>query len=154
MIEKSIIENLVNEKLADTNLFLVEIKIDARNNIMVFVDSPAGVSIDECVDISRHIEHSLDREADDFALEVSSPGIGQPFKVIKQYIKAIGRNVEVLFTDGKKITGILRDANTTGILVEFEAKEKPEGAKRPKMVVKTEPFGFDTIKSVKEVIIF
>jgi ribosome maturation factor RimP len=62
--------------------------------------------------------------------------------------------VEVLFNDGKKITGVLRDANDTGILVEFEAKEKPDGAKRPKWVVKTEPFGFDVIKSVKEVIVF
>jgi ribosome maturation factor RimP len=154
MIEKSVIEKLVNERIEGTDLFLVEIKADLRNNILIFIDSPSGLSIDQCVEISRHVEQSFDREVDDFALEVSSPGIGQPFKVLQQYTKTLGRTVEVLFNDGKKITGILRDANTTGILIEFEAKEKPEGAKRPKLVVKTEPFGFDAIKSVKEVIVF
>jgi ribosome maturation factor RimP len=154
MIDKSIIEKLVEEKIEGSDIFLVDIKVDARNNIMVFVDSPAGLSIDQCVEISRHIEGSLDREVDDFALEVSSPGIGQPLKVLPQFIKTIGRPVEVLFTNGKKISGILKDANKTGILVEFEAKEKPEGAKRPQIVIKTEPYGFDIIKLVKETIIF
>ena len=154
MIDKNIIEKLVNEKIEGTDLFLVEVKIDTRNNIFVFVDSPIGLSIDQCVDISRHIENAFDREVDDFALEVSSPGIGQPLKVLQQYTKTIGRPVEVLFSNGKKITGILKDANTTGILVEFETKEKPEGAKRPQKVIKTQELGFDEIKSVKETIIF
>jgi ribosome maturation factor RimP len=154
MIDKSIIEKLVNEKIEGSDIFLVEVKVDTRNNIMVLVDSPAGLSIGQCADISRHIEGALDRDADDFALEVSSPGIGQPLKVLPQYTKTIDRPVEVLFTDGKKITGILKNANPTSITVEFEAKEKPEGAKRPHKVVKTEPFGFDVIKLVKETIIF
>jgi len=154
MIDKKIIEDIVTERIADSDLFLVEVKIDTQNNITVTLDSPEGISVDTCVFMSQYIESQLDREKEDFALEVSSPGIGQPLKVLPQYKKILNNTVEVLLSNGIKLNGILRDANTEGILLEYETKEKPEGAKRPIKVIKTEPYKFSEIKTVKETIIF
>lgn len=154
MIDKKIIEDIVTERIADSDLFLVEVKIDTQNNITVTLDSPEGISVDTCVFMSQYIESQLDREKEDFALEVSSPGIGQPLKVLPQYKKILNSTVEVLLSNGIKLNGILRDANTEGILLEYETKEKPEGAKRPIKVIKTEPYKFSEIKTVKETIIF
>lgn len=154
MIDKKQIEDIVAGKIEGTDLFLVEVKIDTQNNITVVLDSPEGISIDACVVMSQYIESQLDREQEDFALEVSSPGVGQPLKVLQQYTKILNGTIEILLNNGLKINGILRDANQEGILVEYEAKEKPEGAKRPVKVIKTEPYAFSEIKSVKETIIF
>lgn len=154
MIDKKQIEDIVAGKIEGTDLFLVEVKIDTQNNITVVLDSPEGISIDACVVMSQYIESQLDRESEDFALEVSSPGVGQPLKVLQQYTKILNGTIEMLLNNGQKINGILRDANQEGILVEYEAKEKPEGAKRPVKVIKTEPYAFSEIKSVKETIIF
>ncbi|MBR5957120.1 MAG: ribosome assembly cofactor RimP [Salinivirgaceae bacterium] len=154
MIDKKIIEKIVTDRIAGTDLFLVEVKVDTQNNITVTLDSPEGISVDACVLISQYIESQLNRDEEDFALEVSSPGIGQPLKVLPQYKKILNGTVEVLLCNGLKINGILRDAGEEGILLEYETKEKPEGAKRPVKVVKTEPFKFSEIKTVKETIIF
>lgn len=154
MIEKSIIEQLVKEKIEGTNLFLVEIKVDSSNNISVFVDSPNGVDVVTCVGISKHVEEVFDREIEDFAIEVSSPGIGVPFKVIEQYKKVFGKTIEVLFNNGEKLQGILAELNNDNFTVEYSVKEKPEGAKRPKMVDKKRTIDFDEVKSTIEIITF
>jgi len=154
MIDKKIVEDIVTERIAGSDLFLVEVKIDTQNNITVMLDSPEGISVDTCIFISQYIESCLDREKEDFALEVSSPGIGQPLKVLQQYKKILNGTVEVLLNSGIKLNGILRDANEEGIVLEYETKEKPEGAKRPVKVTKTEPYKFSEIKTVKETIIF
>lgn len=154
MIDKQKVEELVLEKIADSDLFLVEVKIDTQNNITVMLDSPSGISIDTCIFISQYIESQIDREVEDYALEVSSPGIGQPLKVLPQYKKILNGTIEVLLANGIKLNGVLRDANEEGILLEYETKEKPEGAKRPIKVIKTDAFAFKEIKTVKETIIF
>ena len=154
MIEKKQIEEIVQSRIEGTDLFLVEVKVDTQNNITVTVDSPEGISVDTCVVLSQYIESQLNREAEDFALEVSSPGVGQPLKVLQQYTKILNGTIEVLFNSGIKLNGILREVSSEGILLEYETKEKPEGAKRPVKIVKTEPYAFSEIKSVKETIIF
>jgi len=154
MIESRIIEKLVTEQIEGTSIFLVEVKVDTRNSISVSVDSPQGVTIDECVEITRHVEHSLDRESDDFSLEVSSPGIGQTFKVIQQYTKALGRTVSVVTLEGIKYDGTLKQVNNGQIELEVKVKEKPEGAKRPVLVTKQVFLRFEQIKTTKEIITF
>ncbi|MDA3893519.1 MAG: ribosome assembly cofactor RimP [Salinivirgaceae bacterium] len=154
MIESSVIEKLIKEKIGGTDLFLVEVKIDSFNNISISVDSPNGVSVVTCVGISRHIEGSFDREEEDFSLEVSSPGIGIPFKVYEQYEKVLGKTVEVLFNEGTKLQGTLIELNKDNFAVEYSVKEKPEGAKRPIMVDKKQVIDFNNIKSTKEIITF
>lgn len=154
MIEKSVIEQLVKEKIDGTDLFLVEIKVDANNSISIFIDSPNSVDVVTCVGISKHVEQSFDREVEDFAIEVSSPGIGSPFKVVEQYEKVSGKTIEVLFNNGEKLQGLLVELNKDNFTVEYSVKEKPEGAKRPKMVDKKRNIDFDEVKSTKEIITF
>ncbi len=154
MIDKNIIENLAKEKIDDTEIFLVEIKVDTNNNIKVFIDSKNGVSVDDCIGISRHIEHSLDREEEDFALEVSSPGIGTPFKVFEQYEKVLGKTIEVILKTGEKNQGVLSELNKENFTIKYQVKEKPEGAKRPVWVDKNRTIDFADVKSTIEIITF
>jgi len=151
MIAKEKIQNLVEEVLSDDQ-FIVDITVGAANQISVSVDSDDGISIGECVQISRHIENSLDRETEDFSLEVSSPGLSLPFKVVRQYLKNVGREVEVVTKDGEKQKGILISAQPAGFEIEIVAKEKVDGAKVE--VTKTLAYDFDQIKTVKIVISF
>jgi len=154
MIDTVTIEELVNEKIEGTEIFLVEVKIDSFNNINVYIDSPTGASVDICVGISKHVEQSFDREEEDFALEVSSPGIGSAFKVYEQYSKVINKTIEVLFLNGEKVQGTLQKLNKDNFTIEYSVKEKPEGAKRPVWVDKKQTIGFNKIKSTKEIITF
>ncbi|MBI9068950.1 MAG: ribosome assembly cofactor RimP [Salinivirgaceae bacterium] len=154
MIDTNIIEQLVNEKVEGSNLFLVEIKVDSANNIHIFVDSQEGVTIEQCVEISRHVNDSFDREEEDFSLEVSSPGIGSAFKVLPQYEKVIGRTVDILLNNGRKIEGKLLSANEKEIRVSYSVKEKVEGAKRQKWVDKESAINFENIKETIEIITF
>ncbi len=152
MIAKTDIQSIVEQKIQGTNLFVVEIRTDTANNISVFLDGENGVTIDQCVELSRHIENTLDREVEDFSLEVSSAGIGEPFKVYRQYVKAIGKEVEVLFSTGIKLSGTLTQVNENNFEIQYIKKEKPEGAKRPKLVEKIELISFDDVKSVTELL--
>ena len=116
MIVKGQIIEIINEKINGTHLFLVDLKILLGNRIEVFIDGDNGVGINECVDLSRHIEKSLDREVEDFSLEVSSPGATIPLKLSRQYIKHIGRDLELKLTDGTSITGTLNEIEKDGSL--------------------------------------
>ena len=151
MITKEKVQALVEEVLYGDQ-FLVDITVGLGNAILVFVDSDAGISVGECVEISRHIENSFDRETEDFSLEVSSPGLSSPLRVVRQYLKNIGREVEVITAGGEKQKGILKSAHATGFEIETEVKEKVDGKK----VVTTQPlaYDFDQIKTVKLVISF
>ncbi|MEZ5199143.1 MAG: hypothetical protein R2764_23010 [Bacteroidales bacterium] len=105
MIQKSEIESIVNRFVEGTDQYLVDIHITSTNVIDVYVDSDRGISIKECVKISRLIEGSYDREVEDFELRVSSPGLDQPFKIRRQYNKYVNKEIEVLTKDQKRSTG-------------------------------------------------
>ena len=154
MIEKNKVCEVVNEWLQDKDYFLVEVSIAADNKITVEIDHKEGVWIEDCVELSRFIESKLDREQEDFELEVGSAGIGQPFKVLQQYINHIGKEVEVLKADGKKQTGILKEADENHFIVTISKKVKLEGEKRPKMVDEDVTFAYDEIKYTKYLINF
>lgn len=124
MIEKETIEARLSEILKGTGIFLVEVKVDNNNKIRVHVDRNEGINIDECVRVSRALEEKLDRDREDFALEVSSPGLDAPFKVPEQYKKSIGKMVSVQCNDGSKILGVLKDANSDRILLELYSGKK------------------------------
>ena len=134
MIAKNVVSGIVNEWLEDKEYFLVDIEVTPDNKIVVEIDHAEGVWIDDCVELSRFIESKLDREEEDFELEVGSAGIGQPFKVLQQYLIHIGKDVEVLTKEGKKMVGILKEANEENFTLTVQKKVKPEGAKRPKLV--------------------
>ena len=151
MITKEKVQVLVEEAMSH-GMFIVEITVGTGNQIAVSVDSDAGISVGECVQISRHIEDSLDREVEDFSLEVSSPGLSLPLKVLRQYLKNIGREVEVVTKSGEKQKGILKSANTEGFELEFLAKGKVDGKKVEETKMLT--YSFDQMKTVKIVISF
>ena len=151
MITKEKIQLLLEEVLSD-DMFIVDITVGLGNAISVSVDSDAGISVGECVQISRHIESSLDREIEDFALEVSSPGLSLPLKVVRQYLKNIGREVEVVTKSGEKQKGILKSADSEGFVIDFVVKGKVDGLKVEE--TKSLTYSFDQIKTVKIIISF
>jgi ribosome maturation factor RimP len=154
MIEKKIVEDLLVDKLKNTDYYLVDVTISADNNIMVEVDNDDGVSIDDCVMLSRYLEENLDREKEDYSLEVGSSGITSPFKVLRQYKKNIGNEVELLLKNGIKYNGILKDADENAVTITIEKKIKREGAKRKEVVTEDLTKQYDEIKYTKYIIRF
>ena len=154
MIDKKIVSGIVNEWLEDKDYFLVDVSVSPDDKIVVEIDHAEGVWIDDCVELSRFIESKLDREEEDYELEVGSAGIGQPFKVLQQYLIHIGKDVEVLTREGKKLEGVLKDANEETMTVTLMKKVKLEGAKRPKMVEEDVTFKYEEIKYTKYLISF
>ena len=130
MIEKDVISQLVEEKLASSGNYLVDVVIKPGNLIIIEIDNDEGVCIDDCAELSRYVEGHLDRDVEDFELEVGSAGITSPFKVLRQYVKNIGNEVEMLLKSGTKLTGVLKSADENGVVVTVEKQVKPEGAKR------------------------
>jgi len=154
MIDRNVVSGIVNEWLEDKDYFLVDVSVSPDDKIVVEIDHAEGVWIDDCVELSRFIESKLDREQEDYELEVGSAGIGQPFKVLKQYLIHIGKEVEVLTKEGKKLEGVLKEANEENMTLTIRKKVKPEGAKRPKMVEEDMTYTYNDIKYTKYLISF
>ena len=126
MIEKIRILELVNNALEGSDKFLVNLKITPDNRIYVDIDGDNGVTIDDCIGLSRAIESQLDRDEEDFALDVSSAGADAPLKLTRQYRKNIGREVEAVTYDGEKTVGELTEADEEGItLLVAAGRKKP-----------------------------
>ena len=124
MIEKIKILELVNQHLEGTDKFLVNLKITPDNRIYVDIDGDNGVTIDDCIELSRAIESSLDRNEEDFALDVSSAGADQPLKLKRQYTKNLGREVEALAADGEKTIGILSEVGDDDFMLHVAGTKK------------------------------
>jgi len=154
MISKDQIVDLIEEKLKEKNFFLVEVDVKPGNNIMLEIDGPDGVTIKDCVDFSRQVEHNLDREEEDFELHVSSPGLDKPFRVYEQYKKNIGRNVKVVTTEGNSTKGTLVDVSEDQIVVEHSFKRRIEGKKKKETITEQEKILFTNIKETTVIISF
>ena len=131
MIDRNVVKKLVDEWLQDKEYFLVDVEISDADKIVVEIDHADGVWIEDCVDLSRYIEDHLSRDDEDYELEVGSAGLGQPFKVPQQYESFVGKEVEVLGADGKKIVGLLKNVDGNDFIVTAKEKVKVEGKKRP-----------------------
>lgn len=150
MILKEQIIELINEKINGTHLFLIDIKVLPGNKIEVFIDGDNGLGINDCVDLSRHIEKSLDREVEDFSLEVSSPGATLPLKLSRQYIKHIGRDFELKLNDGTLMTGTLMEIGTNGDLTLQTTTREPKPIGKGKTnVTRTHNIQLQNIKESK-----
>ncbi|MGZ3883112.1 MAG: ribosome assembly cofactor RimP [Bacteroidia bacterium] len=150
MITKEQVKALVLEKIQGSSLFLVDIKVSASNKIEVFVDGDNGLAIKDCVELSRFIEKSLDRETEDFSLEVSSPGATAPLKMARQYVKHIGRDLEIVMNDGMELTGKLVNVNgTEEISIETTRREPKAIGKGKITVTETHTLNLNTIKESK-----
>jgi ribosome maturation factor RimP len=154
MITKEKIEDIIIDTIKEKNAFLVDIKISSSNKINVEIDSVDGFTIDDCVEVSRLIESNLDRDKEDFELEVASAGLSEPFKVIQQYQKNLNKEVETLTKSGTKIKGSLSKVTDEGFEIEEPKMVKVEGKKKKQPVIEKHWFAFDEIKSTKVVIKF
>ncbi len=149
MIDKSLVRRLVDEWLEGKDYFLTDLTISPDDRIVVEIDHRDGVWIEDCVALSRHIEQGLNRDEEDFELEVGSAGIGQPFKVRRQYEIHVGDPVEVVSTDGRKLQGVLGDVGPDGFSLTVKERVKEEGMKRPKLMERTYHFGYDEVKEAR-----
>jgi ribosome maturation factor RimP len=152
MVDKSYISQLVRGFVEGTDYFIVDVRVSSTGKITVLLDKKSsGLMVEDCVKLSRFIEGNLDREQEDFELQVSSPGLEMPFLVIDQYIKNQGRLVEVLDNEGVTRTGTLKNVTAGGFEIETETKVKGKGRE----VIKTDvSFNFEQVKSARTVIIF
>ena len=126
---KENIQYLLAEALSfQPDLFLIDLHIDDQFRVQVKLDGDHGVSLEQCIKISRHIEHQLDREVHDFSLEVSSAGATHPLQMVRQYKKNIGRKLAVHTTDNNNLKATLKQADDDQITLEWKAREpKPIG---------------------------
>jgi ribosome maturation factor RimP len=155
MISKKKIEEIVNEQLTNSDIVLIDIQISSSNTIKVFLDAENGVSISDCVKISRSIEGQLDRDKEDFELEVSSYGLFSPFKILLHYRKNIGKEVEIYLNEGKNFKGVLNkvESDEHGLVDYIEilqkSKKKIEGKKKKIEVEEIIKVKKEEIKKIK-----
>jgi len=124
MISEKQIKKWAEEQLEGTDRFVIYVKVSADNAINVIIDSDSGVSIDDCIALSRYIEHQLDREEEDFELKVLSSGLEFPFSMLRQYKKYIGKRIQLKLEDGSEKKGILQEANKEYIILQEETEKK------------------------------
>lgn len=139
----------ITEPIVARDCFLVDVFISKNNEITITFESEQGIAdLDDCVAISRAFESKFDREVEDYELTVTSAGLDQPFKVLKQYLKAIGTKVEVSFKGGRKLVGELTAADEANIEVRYTAREAVEGKKKKEIVEHIETFSLENINMV------
>ncbi len=145
-MNKTDIKKLLEEALAENeSLFVTSFEIKEGNKILIEVDGDEGIPLKECIRISRHIEGNLDREIEDYSLEVTSPDIGLPLKVERQYIKNIGRTLEVKTNENLKFEGKLVHCDEEKITLEWKAREPKPIGKGKITVDKKAEIAFDEI---------
>jgi ribosome maturation factor RimP len=154
MIKKQEVIDLINSHFEGTDKFLVDIKILIGNKIEIYVDAPNHIVIADCVALSRFVEGNLDREKEDYELQVSSPGATESFKVLQQYVKYIGTEVQVKTVEGNKHKGKLISANEKEFVIEETRREKKTVGKGNHTVVENITLTYNQTKETKSVLPF
>lgn len=156
MINKDVVKAAVEEWLSQNDYFLVDVDMTPDGRIVIEIDHADGVWIEDCATLSRFLQERLGEELGEYELEVGSAGIGQPFKVVQQYINHIGKEVEVLAADGKKYQGVLQSVADDGqsFVVVVKEKQKIEGKKRPVLVDVEKTFNTNEVKYAKYLLAF
>ncbi|MBO5444053.1 MAG: ribosome assembly cofactor RimP [Muribaculaceae bacterium] len=131
MIDINALREFVESQLNDTPYFLTDLKVSDSNDITVEIDSMTPGDIEECVRLTKAIENEFDRDKEDYQLEVGTAGLTSPIKVRKQYDKYLGKDLEVLTSDGRKLHGMLKAAGDSDITLSILQKVKKEGQKKP-----------------------
>lgn len=152
MIDKRQVEEAVNEWLKEKEYFLVELSVEPDDRIVVVIDHKDGVWIEDCADLSRYIESKLNRDDEDYELEVGSAGLGQPFKVAQQWENHLGKTVETFARDGHKFEGTLTEVTPEGFTLLCEEKVKEEGKKRPVRKQVEHRFAYDEVTMTRYVL--
>ena len=154
-MKKSDIIDAIGSEIVARGLYLIDVTISKDNDVEITIESEEGkVDLEDCVAISRFFETKFDREQEDYSLTVTSAGLDQPFKVLKQYIKAIGRKVEVQLKGGKKMVAVLEAADQESITLKYSQKEAVEGKKKKEIVEHIDRFTMDQINAVRPFVEF
>lgn len=154
MIDKKHLITHIETFLKGSDNYLVDVIINPGNIISIEIDNKKGVSIDDCVKLSRYLESKYDRDEEDFELTVGSVGLTTPFKILKQYQKNIGNEVEVLTRKGNKLFGVLKSADEDEFTITISKKIRLEGAKRKTEVSEDLKFKYKEVKYTKYLIRF
>jgi len=157
MISKDIVTKLAQERIdeLDNGIFIVDLRISSSNQIIIELDRMGGgISINDCMSVSRNVEHNLDREVEDFELQVSSAGMDRPLRVPQQFEKNMGRQIKAILNHGSIEGKLISYVEGESITIETETKEKIEGKKKKEIVVRQHEVPFSDIKEVKRVITF
>ena len=151
----SVIIDAINDEIVARGCFIVDISVSKDNDITLTIESEQGtIELDDCVSLSRYFETKFDREVEDYSLTVSSAGLDQPFKVLRQFVKAVGSKVEVSLKGGKKIVAVLEAADEESITLKYSAKEAVEGKKKKELVEHVDRFTMDQVNAVRPFIEF
>ena len=151
----SVILDAINDEIVARGCFIVDISVSKDNDIVLTIESENGkIELEDCVSLSRFFETKFDREVEDYSLTVSSAGLDQPFKVLKQYIKAIGSKVEVQLKGGKKMVALLTAADQDSITLKYSQKEAVEGKKKKELVEHEDRYTMDQVNAVRPFIEF
>ena len=152
MIDKTALEQVINEALEGSKLYLVTLQVSKDNVIDIALDSDVDITIDDCVAVNDAVHAAFDRDEEDYELTVGSYGITSPLLLPRQYRKNVGYEVEVLTADGRKLKGVLADADDEGFTLSMTVKRKLEGKKRPELVEEQVRFNYSDIKYTKNII--
>lgn len=149
------IEQLLNDFLAERNdLFLIDLKISAGDDITVILDGDNGVTLQDCLDASRAIEFNMDREEHDFSLQVMSAGVSEPLSMPRQYAKNIGRDLKILLNDSSEVEGELVNVDEEKIILIIRYRKPKEVGKGKMDVVEEKEIPYSNIKKATVVIKF
>ena len=155
MMKVSDILDAISGEIVARGCFIVDISVSKDNDIVLTIESETGkIELDDCVSLSRFFETKFDREVEDYSLTVSSAGLDQPFKVFKQYQKALGTKVEVSLKGGKKMVAVLEAADEESITLKYTAKEAVEGKKKKELVEHVDRYTMDQINAVRPFVEF
>ena len=149
------IKDALQSELVARGCFLVDVSVSKDNDIVVTIESENGkIELDDCVALSRYFETRFDREVEDYSLTMTSAGLDQPFKVLRQFEKAVGTKVEVQLKGGKKMVALLEAADEESVTLKYSVKEAVEGKKKKKLVEHVDRFTMDQVNSVRPFIEF
>lgn len=152
---RELVNDLLEKALKERpDLFLIEFEMTSSNAIKIVIDGDNGVQVEDCVFVSRAIEHNIDRDEHDFSLEVASAGATAPLTNKRQYKKNVGRTLEVKTNDGQKIEGDLTLADDEKVVLEWKTREAKSVGKGKVTVKKKEEIAYDEISEAKVIIKF
>ncbi len=154
-MEKEQIITGIKEAVQGRGCFIVDVTVSKDNDIVLTIEKVTGdIDLEDCVSVNDAFLEIFDKDAEDYSLTVTSAGLDQPFKVARQFEKAVGSAVDVSLKGGKRITGVLTGADEKGICLRYSRKEAVEGKKKKEMVEHEDRFVFEEINSVIPHIVF
>ena len=154
-MNESEVKDALQSEIVARGCFLVDVTVSKDNDIVVTIESEiAKVELDDCVALSRYFESQFDREKEDYSLTMTSAGLDQPFKVLKQFLKAVGTKVEVQLKGGKKMVALLEAADQESVTLKYSVKEAVEGKKKKELVEHVDRFTMEQVNSVRPFIEF